>query len=73
MPFPAGQVVAVDEHLAAADVALVLEGDANRHRRESLLQFAVVGHDGFHPADLHGRQGQDFVAFPDDPRGDAPA
>ena len=56
------QVVGVDNHLAAADVDFVLQGDGDGLWRESLAQLAFIGHDALNAALFHAGQRHHFVA-----------
>ena len=63
-------VVGEDEHIAAADVDLVLQGEDHGPVGEGLLEVAVVGDDPADLAALLRRQDHHLVAAADDPRGD---
>jgi hypothetical protein len=50
------QVIRVHQHLPTGDIDLVLQGDRNTLRRESLLQLTLVGDDALYLRGLPGRQ-----------------
>jgi len=64
--FDAGEIVAVDEHVTAADIAFILEGDADGHRGKGFFEVAILGDDARDTADGTGREDHDFIATAND-------
>ena len=66
-------IAGADEHVAAAGIDLVFEGQRHALRREGLFPFAVEGDDLLHPALLPGGEAHHLVAGADDAGGDRAA
>ena len=68
-----GEIVGSDDHVAAADVDVVLEHERDGLRAEGLLERAVVGPDFLHRAVEAAGQDHDLLADPHDAAGDLAA
>ena len=64
------RLVGGGEHLSAADIQLIFEGEGDRHGRDGSGQIAVEGGDAFHPAGSAGGQSDDAIARPHGAGGD---
>ena len=63
------QVIRVHQHLPTGDIDLVLQGDRNTLRRESLLQLTLVGDDALYLRGLPGRQRHHRISLTHDTAG----
>ena len=59
-------VVWVYQHFATGYIDFIFQCQGYRHRREGVVELAVVGNDAFYMRTLAGRKSYHFITFADD-------